>query len=92
MQVFAVFSLRPGASIHEKAEEAFRGDYLFVDDSSCLVASHISTTQEVAAKLGIGQERDSQGEIWNGIVTTFGSYWGFHNANTWEWIRVKAQS
>ena len=91
MQLFAVVALRPSQEIHQRAKAVFGEDYLFVDESTLFVACNGVTTQDVTEKLGLGQESDGGGN-WNGIVLALGSYWGYHDVGTWEWIRVKVQS
>ena len=87
MQVYAVFRVTNLQLVRDRLKESYPDTHY--DDASdvFLVASEGETTQQIANKIGLGED-DGRG-VSSGIITPTNPYWGRAPSDLWEWIAVK---
>ncbi|MDE0702686.1 MAG: hypothetical protein OXH59_03085 [Rhodospirillaceae bacterium] len=87
MQVYAVFGLREPALVRANIKKSYDQSHYEAGNGVFFIASSSETTQQVASKLGFGDASGVQQT--SGIVVSVANYWGRHNPDLWEWIRIK---
>ena len=89
MQIFAVMGMKQDQrqAVVSLATKAFRESNTYqVDGGLFLATDGNHTTQEVAKKIGIGDDKNN----FRGVVINAKFNWGFHDSGLWEWMEVKS--
>ena len=80
--MFAVLDIDSDGSVTQKIKAEFPDSHLAINKHTFLVTCEGVTTQDLAKKIGLGSEEDTD----RGIVFSLGVFWGNHSPNTWEWL------
>ena len=83
MTVYAVFLNEADESAWQALAEKWPGRHFILNEHMAFVAPEgITTTAEIAAVAGIGEEHDVLG-----IVFDWSAHHGFNRSDLWEWLR-----
>lgn len=83
MTVFAIMAPAASPGLQAAIERSFANNFLKLADNEWLVAANDLTTQQIGERLG------PKGENGKFVVVSVVSYWGYHDRNIWEWLKVK---
>lgn len=82
MSVFVVLSSAPDPALEANITNRFPGQWHRMSDRAWFIAAGGMTAQRLSETLGLGQGGP------NVVVATLsGSYWGFAQAGTWEFLK-----
>jgi hypothetical protein len=84
MTIFAILAGDDDSRLNAAIERAFSNNYYKIADRQWLVASPDLTTRDVVQKLGA---QDTLGKV---LVVSVANYWGYHDRDLWEWLKVKS--
>lgn len=89
MQLFAVLGLEETeqGKVLNLAKTTYANENIYTLEHGFIVASSGETTQEVAQKLGIGDDTNN----YIGVVIQTSFYWGYHSRALWEWMNARAK-
>lgn len=81
MTIYAILSDHSNDNLKARVEEKFPTRYE-ISKGQQLVSAEGMTTEQVAEAIG------KEGEHGRFIVMPVTTYWGWHNQNLWEWLKL----
>lgn len=91
MAIFLVVPFEDSAEKYRLALESAGAEVFQLQKGGFLVR-YDGTTKELAEKAGIAHsdpQNDGPSRTGAALVTLVGSYWGFGNADLWEWLATR---
>jgi len=86
MNTYAIVSVDKPDELLKRLSDKFPDNYLELGNGAWFVAANI-TTQQVTETLNFAG--DNEEPSIRAIVFAIGSYYGYHDQNTWEWLELK---
>ncbi len=83
MTVFAVLYDASNIQLKMKVEAAHPIHYEIAGGQT-LISAEGMTTRQIAETLG------PKGELGNLLILPVANYWGWHNQDLWEWLRINS--
>jgi hypothetical protein len=84
MTVFAILSDAGNERAKGKILELFPAAFQIAPGQHAVSATGLTASQ-IAAQIG------ANGELGRFVVFAISSYWGYHNKELWEWLKVNSE-